>query len=100
EGKFYYQAAGRWFRSGKLDGPWSAASTDLPEDFSKIPDDHRLAFVKATVPGTDEAADAVLLASVPQSTYVDSSKAPTLEVTYKGAPDFQPIPGTTVKYAV
>lgn len=99
-GKFYYQVAGRWFRSQKLDGPWSAASSDLPEDFSKIPDDHSLAFIKATVPGTNEAADAVLLASVPQSTFVDSTKPPTLEVTYKGEPNFQPIPSTTVKYAV
>ncbi len=99
-GKFYYQAAGRWFRAAKLDGPWSAASSDLPEDFAKIPDDHPLAFVKSTVPGTDEAADAVLLASVPQSTYVDSQKPPTLVVTYQGEPNFQPIPTTTVKYAV
>ncbi len=99
-GKFYYQAAGRWFRSPKLDGPWSAASTDLPEDFAKIPDDHPLAFVKSTVPGTDEAADAVLLASVPQSTFVDSTKPPTLVVTYKGEPNFQAIPSTAVKYAV
>jgi hypothetical protein len=99
-GRFYYQAAGRWFRSEKLEGPWSAASMDLPEDFSRIPDDHPLAFVKATVPGTNEAADAVLLASVPQSTYVDSTKPPTLEVTYKGEPDFQPIPYTSVKVAV
>ncbi len=99
-GKFYYQVAGRWFRAQKLDGPWSAASADLPEDFTKIPDDHSLAFIKATVPGTDEAADAVLLASVPQSTFVDSSKPPTLEVTYKGEPNFQPIPSTSVKYAV
>ena len=99
-GKFYYQVAGRWFRAPKLEGPWEAASMDLPEDFTKIPDSHPLAFVKSTVPGTDEAADAVLLASVPQSTYVDSTKPPTLEVTYKGEPDFQPIPTTTVKYAV
>jgi len=99
-GKFYFQAAGRWFRAPKLDGPWSAASNDLPEDFAKIPDDHPLAFLKATVPGTDEAADAVLLASVPQSTYVDSQKPPTLVVTYQGEPNFQPIPTTTVKYAV
>lgn len=99
-GKFYFQAAGRWFRAPKLVGPWSAASSDLPEDFAKIPDDHPLAFVKATVPGTDEAADAVLLASVPQSTYVDSQKPPTLVVTYQGEPNFQPIPTTTVKYAV
>jgi hypothetical protein len=99
-GKFYYQVAGRWFRAPKLDGQWEAASTDLPEDFKKIPDNHPLAFVKSTIPGTDEARDAVLLASVPQSTYVDATKAPTLEVTYKGDPVFQPIPSTSVKYAV
>ena len=99
-GKFYYQVAGRWFRAPKLEGPWEAASTDLPADFQKIPDDHPLAFVKSTVPGTDEAKDAVLLASVPQSTFVDTTKAPTLEVTYKGEPVFEPIPPTTVKYAV
>jgi hypothetical protein len=99
-GRFYYQVAGRWFRAPKLDGQWEAASSDLPEDFQKIPDDHPLAFVKATVPGTEEAQDAVLLASVPQSTFVDATKAPNLEVTYKGEPVFQPIPPTTVKYAV
>ncbi len=100
DGRFYYQAAGRWFRADKLEGPWSAASSNLPEDFAKIPDDHELAFVKATVPGTDEAKDAVLLASVPQATYVDATAAPTLEVSYKGEPDFQPIPTTSVSYAV
>jgi len=99
-GIFYYQVAGRWFRAPKLDGKWEAASGELPEDFKEIPDDHPLAFVKATVPGTDEAQDAVLLASVPQSTFVDSTNPPTLEVTYKGEPNFQAIPSTTVKYAV
>lgn len=99
-GKFYYQVAGRWFRATKLDGPWEAASNNLPEDFKNIPDDHALAFVKATVPGTVEAQDSVLLASVPQSTFVDSTKAPTLEVSYKGEPVFETIPPTSVKYAV
>lgn len=99
-GKFYYQVAGRWFRAPKLDGPWEAASNNLPDDFKNIPDEHPLAFVKATVPGTDEAKDAVLLASVPQSTFVDPTKAPTLEVTYKGEPVFETIPTTSVRYAV
>jgi hypothetical protein len=99
-GRFYYQVAGRWFRAPKLEGPWEAASSDLPDDFAKIPDNHSLAFVKASVPGTEEAEDAVLLASVPQTTTVDITKPPTLEVTYKGQPNFQPIPSTTVKYAV
>ena len=99
-GRFYYQVAGRWFRAPKLEGPWEAASTDLPGDFARIPEDHPLAFVKATVPGTEEAQDAVLLASVPQSTFVDVTQAPTLEVTYKGDPVFETIPSTSVKYAV
>jgi hypothetical protein len=100
DGRFYYQVAGRWFRAPKLDGAWEAASSNLPADFSNIPDDSELAFIKASVPGTEEARDAVLLASIPQSTYVDPSKAPSLTVSYKGEPVFQPIPPTDVKYAV
>lgn len=99
-GKFYYQVAGRWFRAPKLEGPWEAASSSLPDDFKKIPDEHPLAFVKATVPGTDEAKDAVMLASVPQSTFVERSNTPKLEVTYKGEPVFETISPTQVKYAV
>jgi hypothetical protein len=99
-GKFYYQVAGRWFRAPKLDGKWEAASSSLPEDFKKIPDEHPLAFVKATVPGTDEAKDAVMLASVPQSTHVERSNIPKLEVTYKGEPVFKTISPTQVQYAV
>ena len=65
DGKHYFLTAGRWFRATSLDGPWSSASTDLPADFAKIPDNDPSAFVKASVPGTTEAKDAVLLASVP-----------------------------------
>jgi hypothetical protein len=99
DGKIYFLVAGRWFRGGSLNGPWSAASQDLPPDFAMIPDSDPAAYVKASVPGTREAKDAVLLASIPSTTSVQI--APVTEVvTYSGAPQFVVISGTTVQYAV
>ncbi len=101
EQRHYYLVAGRWFRAADLNGPWTAASNDLPADFAAIPDESEAAFVKASVPGTREAADAVLLASVPTSTSVSISKAKVTEkAIYTGPPDFRVIQGTTVRYAV
>ncbi|SHO42671.1 hypothetical protein [Desulfopila aestuarii] len=100
DGQFYYLVAGRWFRTKTLDGPWSEASNDLPDDFRNIPDDSPAAFVKAAVPGTRDAEDAVLLASIPQTTSVDLSNPPKMDVVYQGEPQFTAIPGTTVKYGV
>ncbi|MEI7937290.1 MAG: hypothetical protein WCK27_11405 [Verrucomicrobiota bacterium] len=99
DSQLYFLAAGRWFRATTLNGPWSAASTDLPRDFAQIPDTDPAAFVKASVPGTREAQDAVLLASIPSTTTVQIAKV-TETVTYSGAPQFAPIPSTTVQYAV
>ena len=99
DNSFYLLVAGRWFRASDLNGPWSAASKDLPADFAKIPNDDPAAFVKASVPGTREAKEAVLLASVPTTTTVNVA-TPSLKVSYSGAPQFQPIQGTTVQYAV
>ncbi len=99
EGKYYFLTAGRWFRAPGLDGPWTVASKDLPGDFSLIPDNDPAAFVKASVPGTEDAKDAVLLASVPRTVAMDANTPPQLEVSYDGQPSFQVIPSTTVQYA-
>jgi len=99
DNNFYFLTAGRWFRAASLDGPWTSASNDLPGDFANIPDNDPAAFVKASVPGTTEAKDAVLLASVPTSTMMDMSAPPKVEVAYNGEPKFQAIPSTTVQYA-
>jgi len=98
EKQYYFLVAGRWFRAKNLNGPWSAASSNLPADFAKIPDDSPFAYVKASVPGTREAADAVLLASVPKTTSLNRT-AVTDEVVYTGDPKFVVIEGTTAKYA-
>jgi hypothetical protein len=100
EKQYYFQVAGRWFRAKKLSGPWSPATQDLPQDFLRIPEDHPLAAVRASVPGTEEARDAVLLASVPTKAEVKVGQAPPVSVAYEGAPKFEAITNTTVSYAV
>ncbi|RIK65918.1 MAG: hypothetical protein DCC65_11600 [Planctomycetota bacterium] len=95
----YFLVAGRWFKASTLDGPWAAATTSLPADFGRIPPDSPVGDVLACVPGTREAKDAVLLASVPHTAKVKRSEA-KLKVEYEGKPEFKPIDGTSMTYAV
>ncbi len=98
--QFYFLVAGRWFRATALEGPWSYAGNDLPEDFKKIPPDSDAAEVLASVPGTEEAEDAILLAQVPTEAVVKRSEAEQkAKVAYQGEPQFQPIEGTSMTYA-
>ena len=97
----YFLTAGRWFKTKSLEGSWSAASSDLPNDFSNIPTTHEKAYVLSSVPGTPEAEAAVLLASVPIKATVDR-KQTTITVPYEGEPLFVEIEDTApvVYYAV
>jgi hypothetical protein len=99
DSSYYYLVAGRWFHAANLDGPWSAASTNLPAKFAKIPADSPVGYALAAVPNTQEAKDAVLLASVPHTATIDRSEA-KLDVAYDGEPKFTEIQGTPMKYAV
>jgi hypothetical protein len=60
--ELYYLAAGRWFRSRDFQGPWSFASLDLPADFARIPLSSPASAVLSSVPGTEQAKDAILIA--------------------------------------
>ncbi len=96
----YYLAAGRWFSATDLKGPWTYATPELPPDFANIPADNPAARVLVSVPGTDEAKDAVLLAQVPTTVEVDPAKAAAaVKVSYTGEPEFKPIDGTSMTYA-
>jgi hypothetical protein len=97
---FYYLTAGRWFRSAApADGVWELASDKLPHDFAQIPSDHPKAHVLASVPGTREADDAILVASIPQTVSM-KRVAPDVTVEYaQGKPEFVTVPGTSVSYA-
>ncbi|MGB8839333.1 MAG: hypothetical protein WCC67_21480 [Candidatus Acidiferrales bacterium] len=100
ENQYYFLVAGRWFRAQSLDGPWTFATTDLPADFAKIPASSTAARVLVSVPGTDEAEDAVLLAQVPTTVIVDRAKAEAeVKVAYDGPPQFKPIESTAMSYA-
>lgn len=98
-GQFYLSISGRWFRAAGLGGPWSFASNDLPADFSLIPPGSPEGAVLASVPGTAAAEQAVLEAGIPHTATLTRAKT-DFSVTYSGAPEFRPIPGTTLRYAV
>jgi hypothetical protein len=96
----YYLTAGRWFSAGSLQGPWTYATENLPADFAKIPVSSPPGIILASVPGTEEAKDAVLIARVPTTVTVNpTAAAAQAKVTYEGSPNFAPIQGTSLSYA-
>ncbi|HKW00623.1 MAG TPA: hypothetical protein VJN96_12405 [Vicinamibacterales bacterium] len=99
-GLIYYLVAGRWFSAPDFTGPWTFASLTLPEDFKKIPLEHDRSRVLASVPGSPQAAEGVLLASIPQTARVNKKTLQAPEVKYSGEPKFEPIEKTTVSHAV
>jgi hypothetical protein len=96
---YYFLTSGRWFKAKSLDGPWSWAGADLPDDFRKIPEDSAKADVLASVSGTSQAQEAFLQAQIPRKAEVKRSEA-KLTVNYDGDPKFEPIQGTSLTYAV
>lgn len=98
---FYYLTAGRWFSASSLSGPWKFATQNLPPDFARIPSNSPASRVLPSIPGTPEAADAVLLAQVPTKIVVKPAEAAKqVKVTYSGEPEFKPIENTSLQYAV
>jgi hypothetical protein len=99
DNNYYFLVSGRWFRAGVLEGPWANVSGDLPADFLAIPEDHPMAHVLVSVTGTSQADEAVLQSQVPQQASVNRDSV-TLEVTYQGEPEFEPVETTEMYYAV
>jgi uncharacterized membrane protein YgcG len=97
---YYYLAAGRWFSAQDLAGPWTFASLNLPADFAHIPLSSPASAILASVPGTSQAKDAVLIAQIPTVMVLNPvTAAAQAKVVYTGAPQFVPIEGTTLLYA-
>jgi hypothetical protein len=99
-GAVYYLVSGRWFSSPGFDGPWTFATPSLPADFQKIPLEHPRSRVLASVPGTPQAAEAVLLAQIPQTARVNKKQTKAPEVVYAGEPKFEKVEKTKVERAV
>lgn len=98
--QYYILLSGRWFRSGAFSGPWTYAGNDLPKDFAKIPANSAKSHVLASVPGTIEARDAVMLAQIPTTAIVNKAEVEAkVKVSYDGSPQFKPIEKTSMEYA-
>lgn len=99
--RFYYLTSGRWFTALQRTGPWSFASDRLPADFLKIPADSPAADILPSVPGSDQAREAVMMAQIPTLAVVNrADAAAAVKVSYQGEPQFKPIETTQLSYAV
>jgi hypothetical protein len=99
-GPVYYLVAGRWFSAPDFTGPWTFATPNMPPEFKKIPLEHERSRVLASVPGTDQANEAVLVAQIPQTARVKKKELKAPEVAFQGDPQFTPVAQTTVQRAV
>jgi hypothetical protein len=97
----YLLIGGRWFAAPSLqNGHWAyEPATRLPSDFALIPDYSPKASVLVSIPSTPQAKEALIANQIPQTATI-SRTAAKLTVNYDGAPDFRPIEGTTMTYAV
>ena len=94
----YVLVSGRWFKAPAFKGPWQyVPAKDLPATFAKIPDDSPKENVKASIPGTTQAKEALIATQIPQTAQVNRSNA-TFSPQLPGAPDLKPIDGTSLKY--
>jgi hypothetical protein len=96
----YVLLAGRWYTARTPAGPWTFVRGDqLPTVFRAVSPDSPKGNILASVAGTDQAADAVADAEIPQTSPIrrDSSD---FQVLYDDVAQFEPIRGTSMKYAV
>jgi hypothetical protein len=96
----YVLLSGRWFRAPSMDGPWTFVRGDqLPGSFKRVPPDSPKGNILASVAGTDQAEDAVADAQIPQTSAIRRDDR-SFGVTYDGDPQFAPIEGTDLQYAM
>ena len=98
---YYALLAGRWFRGPGLAGPWTfVANNALPADFAKIPATSLAGAVLPTVAGTPQAQAAAIENSIPQTATVPLKGGPAFTPSFDGPPQFVPVAGTPLTYAV
>lgn len=98
--QYYTLIAGRWFRAKSIEGSWEwVAGEQLPHEFARISPDSAKGHVLASIPGTEQAREAVIANQIPQTATVRRGEAKA-EVLYDGSPQFRPIEGTSMEYAI
>ena len=76
--------------------PVTFATPKLPDDFKKIPIEHPRSRVLASIPGTPQAIEAVVLATIPRTARVNKKQLKAPDVAYSGDPQFANIEGAKV----
>lgn len=95
----YTLISGRWYNSPTMDGPWTFVDpSQLPADFSRIPQNSPEARVLVSVPNTSQAKEAVIANDIPQTATVSKANA-SFNASYDGDPKFKPISNTDLEYA-
>jgi hypothetical protein len=96
---YYVLISGRWFRGRDLKGPWDfVPGASLPSDFARIAATDPAANVLVSVPGTPQAKEARIAATIPQTASV--ARNTDLNLQYDGGTaKFAPIQGTVLSYA-
>ena len=99
-GLLYLLLSGRWFSAPAEAGPWTfVPGSQLPDEFRQIPYDSPKENVLASVPGTQQAEEAVIESQVPQTATVYRDSASFTPPPFSGgAPQLAPITGTPLQY--
>ncbi|MGB5629723.1 MAG: hypothetical protein WBM57_10170, partial [Woeseiaceae bacterium] len=98
---YYVLLSGRWYRGEGIVGEleWTHVPNDeLPPPFRDIPPDSVNGAVLSQVAGTQQARDAVLDNTIPQTAAIAKDDT-SFSVQYDGDPDFAPIEDIEVEYA-
>jgi hypothetical protein len=100
--KIFILISGRWYTAKTLDGPWTFVRPDeLPAAFTKIPPESPKSAVLVSVPGTEQAKEALLDAQIPQTAVVSrKDKDGKLKITWEGEPAFKDIEGLGIAYSI
>jgi len=101
--QIYLLSSGRWFKAPGEAGPWTyVAGKSLPSDFAKIPDASPKENVKASVPGTRQAEEAVIANSIPTTTKMDRKLAKLDPAPFYDGnePQLAAIEDTALMYAI
>jgi len=99
--KYYVLLSGRWYSSEAMLGEleWMHVPNDeLPEPFSDVPEDSVNGAILSQVAGTQQAREAVLDNTIPQTAAISRDDS-SFSVQYDGEPNFAPIEDIDVLYA-
>ena len=96
--EYFVVLSGRWYAALSLKGPWRHVAADqLPSAFARIPPGAPKSEALVFVAGTSQAQEAVLDASIPTMSTV--RREASIQVSYEGQPQFQPVENAPLQYA-